>query len=327
MVGVVKKLFILVMLGIILVGCTGGTSTDEAIIKIGITQIIEHPALDAAREGFIKALEEGGYKVGENIEFEFQSAQGEFSTAQTIAERFVSQKKDLILAIATHSAQTAFNATKDIPILITAVTDPLVAGIVKGWDVTETNVTGTSDSTPIDKQFALIKEMLPKSKKIGILFNTSEVNSQVQVDKAISLASQFGFEIITSPVTSVNDVHQSLNHLLNNVDLIYAITDNVVASSIELITNNATERGIPVIGAEKAMVESGALATEGIDYFALGFETGLMAIEVLNGRDPKEMGISTLKNTELVINMEVANKLNIAIPEAVKQRAIIIGEK
>lgn len=159
-------------------------SISDKKIKIGISQIVEHEALDSARKGFIDALTSKGFKDGDNVEIDYQNAQGDAPTAQTIAQKFVSGKKDMILAIATPSAQAAYNATRDIPILITAVTDPVKSGLAKSWDKSGTNVTGTSDATPIEKQFELLKKLAPDCKKVGILYNTSETNSEIQVEDA-----------------------------------------------------------------------------------------------------------------------------------------------
>ncbi|MTI69354.1 MAG: ABC transporter substrate-binding protein [Firmicutes bacterium] len=315
----------IVLITLILGGCnTPREDLKEDVVKIGITQIVEHPALDASRKGFIDALESKGFKDGENIDIDSQNAQGDIPTAQTIAENFVSQKKDMILAIATPTAQAAYNITKDTPILITAVTDPLKSGLVKSLDKSQTNVTGTSDATPIKKQFKMLKKLIPKAKKIGILYNTSEVNSEIQVDKAKEVAKEFNVEIITTGVTSVNEVSQALDALLEKIDVLYTPTDNLVASSMPLITDECMKKSIPIIGAEKSHVESGALATEGIDYYKLGFETGLMAVDVINGKKPKDMPINTLKDTQSIVNIEVAEKLNIDIPKSILDSSLEI---
>jgi len=331
----VKKVLILIVglvLSVGLVGCGNRlASTDrknekeEKVIKIGITQIVEHPALDSAREGFIDALASKGFIDGEKVNFDFQNAQGDMPTAQIIAQNFVSQKKDMILAIATPTAQAAYNATKEIPIMITAVTDPKEAGLVQSWESPETNVTGTSDMAPIRKQFALLKKLIPDAKKVGILYNTSETNSEIQIKHAEKIALEFKLEIITTGVTSVNDVPQALNELLSKVDVLYAPTDNLIASAMPLIAVESLKKNIPIIAAEKGMVENGALATEGIDYYKLGFQTGLVAVEVINGKSPKDIPITTLENTQLVINMATVKGLNIDLPQDIKDKAELLG--
>lgn len=319
-----KIVVLIILLVVSLVGCKSVDTSKDDKIQIGITQITEHPALDLAREGFIKALKDNGFEDGNNIEIDFQSAQGDIPTSQTIAQNFVSQNKDIIFAISTPSAQSAFNSTKEIPILITAVTDPVEAGIVKSIEKTQTNVTGTSDITPVNKQFELIKMLVPNAKKVGVIYNTSEINSKIQVDMAKEEAKKIGFDIEEVGVSSVNEVAQAMDKLIQSVDVVYTPADNIVASSMSLIANKCNEKNIPIIGAEESHVKLGALATEGINYKQLGYETGLMAVEVLNGKKPQDMSIEHIKNTTLVINEEVAEKLNIQIPNDLKSKAQLV---
>jgi putative tryptophan/tyrosine transport system substrate-binding protein len=303
------------------VSVSNSSQGEKKVIKIGINQIVEHPALDASRKGFIEALKSKGFEDGKNIEIDFQNAQGEPATAQTIAQNFVSKKKDLILAIATPTAQASFNATKNIPILITAVTDPVQAGLVKSLDKPETNVTGTSDNVPIEKQFELLKQLVPNGKKVGILYNTSEANSGIQVEAAKKAAPGFGLEIVATGVTNVNEIPQALDTLLGKIDVLYVPTDNLVVSAIPIISSQCFKKNIPIIGSEKGQVEGGALATTGIDYYKLGFQTGLAAVEVLNGKSTKDIPVTTLKDMQLVINTDAAKKLNITIPEDLNSKA------
>jgi putative ABC transport system substrate-binding protein len=332
MVGKKKWLCIFLMVAcsiFLLNGCAETPASSEIdknkVIKIGITQIAEHPALDAARKGFIDALHSKGFKDGENIKIDFQNAQEDMAVAQTIAQDFVSKKKDLILAIATQSAQAAFNVTKDIPIVITAVTDPVTAELVKSLEKPGTNVTGTSDASPIDKQFKLMKELVPNVKTVGILYNTRETNSEIQIKNAKEVAKQFNIEIISAGITTTNEVPQALKSLLNKIDVLYTPTDNKIAAAMPLVSSQCTEKNIPVIGAEEAHVRGGALATEGIDYYQLGVQTGNIAVEIINGKDPKDIPITTLEKTKLVINMDIAKKLNITIPQNLKEKAELIG--
>ncbi|KZL92456.1 ABC transporter substrate-binding protein [Clostridium magnum] len=297
------------------------TLKDNKVIKIGVTQFVEHPALDAARKGFIEALKSKGYEDGKNIKIDFQNAQGDMPTTQTIAQKFVSEKEDLILAIATPSAQAAYNATKDIPILITAVTDPVKAGLAKSLENSGSNVTGTSDNLPIEKQFELLKKLVPNAKRVGILYNTSENNSEIQVESAKKAAPSFGLEIVTAGLTNVNEVTQSLNSLMGKIDVLYVPTDNVVVSAMPLIANGCFSKNIPIIGSERGQVTQGALATTGIDYNKLGYQTGLMAVEIIEGKKPNEIPITMLKDMQLVINEDAAKKLNIKIPEDLNSKA------
>lgn len=300
------------------------TTQTEKPIEIGVTQIIEHPALDSARLGFIDALASKGLKDGENLKIDFQNAQGDGPTAQTIAQNFVSGKKDLIFAIATPTAEAAFNATNEIPILITAVTDPVDAGLAESLEKPGTNVTGTSDVAPMDRQFQLLKELLPNAKKVGIIYNTSERNSEIQVEMAKKLSGDYGLEIITQGITGTNEMPQVLDSISGKIDAMYIPTDNMVASSMAIISQKCMDKKIPIIGSEQAHVEGGALATEGIDYYKLGFQTGLMAIEVLNGAKPETMAIETLKETTLAINIDAAKQLGIVIPQEMLDKAEII---
>ncbi|MDP0489271.1 MAG: ABC transporter substrate-binding protein [Fusobacterium sp. JB020] len=304
-----KKVMILVIASLFMFGC--GKKQEK--INIGITQIIEHPALDAATEGFKEALADGGY-TEDKVNIEVQNAQGDFGVAQTIASSFVQDKKDLILAVSTPSAQSVFNVTKEIPLLITAVTDPVAVGLVGD------NITGTSDMAPIDKQIQLMKALLPNAKRIGFLYNTSEENSRVFLKKMKEIAEPQGFEIVEKGVTNINEVGQAIDVLLDEIDVLYTPSDNVVTASMSLISNRAEGKNIPVITSDGAQFEAGALATEAIDFKKLGYQTGKMAVRVLNGEKPSDMPIETLKDTELMINEEMAKKFNVIIPKELKNK-------
>lgn len=294
---------------------------SSKVVKIGISQIAEHPALDSARKGFIDALKSKGFEDGKNVKTDFQNAQGDIATAQTIAQNFVSQKEDLILAIATPAAQAAYNSTKDIPILITAVTDPVKAGIVKSLDKPGTNVSGTSDNISVDKQFELLKKLVPNAKNVGVLYNSSESNSEVQLENIKKALPSFNMEMTAVGVTSVNEIPQALSSMFGKIDVLYVPTDNLIASAISLISNECFKKKVPVIGSEKGQVESGALATNGIDYYKLGFQTGLMAVDVINGKKVSDIPVTTLSELQLVINTDAAKKLGIQVPEDILSKA------
>lgn len=322
-----------ILIGSILVGmslfsaCSNGKGkpiSKESPVNIGISQIASHPALDLAREGFIEALNSKGFKEGENLNLEIRNAEGDIATSQMISQSFISNSKDLIFAIGTPAAQAAFNTTKDIPIITTAVTDPIEAGLVKSKDKSGTNVAGTSDAVDLDKQLKLIKELVKDVKTIGVLYNTSEVNSEIQVNELKELAKKNNIEVMAKGVSSVNDISQSLDSILGNIDVLYTPADNLIASSMAIIANKAIEKKIPIMGAEEAHVKGGALITKGINYKKLGFEAGLMAIEVLEGKDIKELSIKTLDETELVINEDTLKKLSINIDEEIMKRAKLI---
>lgn len=300
---------------------TANSLKDKKVIKIGITQIVEHPALDAARKGFIDALKEKGYEDGKNIKIDYQNSQGDMQTSQNIAQNFVSKKEDLIFAIGTPSAQSAFNVTKDIPIVITAVTDPVKSGLAKSMEKPQTNVTGTSDKIPMKEQFALLKTLIPKVKNVGIIYNTSESNSEIQLKDAEAISKDFNLNIISTGITNVNDIPQSLNSIVNKIDVLYLITDNTVASSIPLLTNICYSKNIPIFGGEKAHVVSGAIATIGIDYYKLGLQTGEIAAKIIDGNITQEIPITTLKDMQLVVNEDAIKKLNIQVPKDIFEKA------
>ncbi|QLY81768.1 ABC transporter substrate-binding protein [Clostridium intestinale] len=289
--------------------------------KIGISQIVEHPALDSARKGFIDGLKEKGFEEGKNLEIDYQNAQGDIATTQTIAQGFVSNKKDLVLAIATPSAQSAYNATKDIPIVFTAVTDPVVAGIVKDVKSTGTNVTGTSDNVSIADQLKVLQKVLPNAKTIGVIYTTSEANSGVQVKALKEEAAKLGLQVKEAGAATSNDIDQSLNSILGSIDVLYTPTDNNVAAAYDLVGKRALEKNVPIFGAESAIVAKGGLITAGIDYYKLGKEAGYQAAEILNGKKPSEIPVGFQTDLQTTINTDVAKKLGITIPADIEKSA------
>lgn len=320
---VVKKLMaaaaVLIALG------AAGCESKEDVVTIGINQFVVHEALDASRQGFLDVLKENGYIEGENIEIDYKNAQGEQPTALTIAQDFSNSKKDLIFAIATPSAQASYNATKEIPIVITAVTDPVDAGIAESFEASGTNVTGTSDGVPIGPQLDVLKKVLPDAKTIGVIYNTSEANSIYQVEALKIEAEKQGFTLKEVGITNLSDVNSVLPTALEDIDVLYTPTDNTVASAYAIIIKLATEQNVPVFCAEDAGVNVGGLISAGLDYYELGRETGFIAIEVLEGKNPKDLPISTMKNPVIVVNEDTALKLGITIPEDILAVAKLVG--
>ncbi|CDM69479.1 hypothetical protein CM240_2342 [Clostridium bornimense] len=302
-------------------GCSGSDSSSNNKIKIGLEQLIEHPALDSAREGFEERMKEKGYEDGKNIEYEYKNAQGDNAITQQIAQNFVSDKKDIIVAIATPTAQAAYNATKDIPIVFTAVTDPVAAELVKTLEKPGTNVTGTSDDVSIEKQFELLKSLVPNAKKVGMLYNTSEANSEVQVNKAKEASSDYGLEIVPKGITNVNEIDAALNSLLGEIDALYIPTDNTIANAAALVNKKAIEKKVPVIAAERGMVENGALATLGIDYKQLGRNTADVVIKIIEGEKPENIAVTTLTDMNLIVNTDTVEALGITLPEDIDSKA------
>lgn len=291
---------------------------DPKDFKIGVIQLTEHVALDAACEGFIDGMVAAGFSK-DNITV--QNAQGEQSNCVTIANTFVNNKVDLILAIATPAAQAAAQATKDIPILVTAVTDPESAGLVASNDAPGGNVSGTSDMNPIDEQVALLQKLCPEAKTVGILYCSSEDNSKLQADLAQAAMESAGLTVEIFTATDTNDVQAVTQTACSKVDALYIPTDNLFASAMDtvaLITNPAK---IPVICGESNMVEKGGLATYGIDYYNLGQLTAAQAVQVLvDGVDVGTLpiGYSAEADLSVTVNEDTAAAIGITIPDDLK---------
>lgn len=299
---------------------------QAAPLKVGITQIVEHPSLDAARQGFIDRMAELGYAEGADVTYDIQSAQGDFATAQTIARKFQSDGVDLILAIATPTAQAAAHIIKDIPILITAVTDPVTADLVESIARPGTNVTGTSDLTPVKAQLELLKEILPNATRVGVVYNAGEVNSVVQVDIAREAAAQLGLTLVEATAGNSSEVLQAAQSLQGRVDAIYVPTDNTVVSALESVVLVAERAKLPLIAGEADSVAKGALATIGIDYYQLGRQTADIAYRVLQGEDPAEISVEYLEEQNVVVNLGAAQRMGVTIPESVLAKAVEVIE-
>lgn len=305
----------LMLAGLVLAGC--GTDDKKAgeeqkdSVKIGILQYMEHDSLSLAREGFLSEFEDAGYVEGENLTIDYQNAQGDQANLQSMSERLVG-KNDAILAIATPAAQALANVTKEDPILFTAVTDAVDAGLVESMEKPGANITGTSDIVPIDEQIALLLSIAPEAKTVGIIYNSSEPNSKIQADMAEKTIKDKGVAVKILTVTSTNDVQQVMTTLAQEVDAIYIPTDNTLASTMPTVGEIATEYKLPVIPGSAEMVEAGALATYGINYSDLGRQTAKMALKIIkDGEKPSEMEVETSNNLELVINEEMAKALEI----------------
>lgn len=314
-----KKLVgVLSILTMFILSCgTEETKTNEGAtkkIKVGITQIVEHPALNKAKQGFKDALKEAGI----DVEYDEKNANGEVATANLIANTLVSSKPDLIYTIATTTTQAVAQATNDIPVVFSAITDPESAGILKE------NVTGVSDRVNIKQQLELMKKLNPNTKKVGVIFNSSEQNSMVQVNDLKTAASELGMEVVATGVTQASEIPQASETLIGEVDMIYTPTDNLVASLINLITEKAIAAKKIVFGAEAAHVEGGALITQGVDYYELGKRAGQMAIEILKGKKPSEIKIETVELNNIVVNEKTLNALGISLPEEIKNKVKFI---
>ena len=298
-----------------------GAGSDLEKVSIGISQLVQHPALDSATEGFKQAFIDAGYVEGETVEFDVQNANGEQATAVTIAQTFATSDNDLVLAVATPAAQAAAQAITDKPVLFTAVTDAVQAELVESNEEPGANLTGTSDMAPLEDQLKMIKEIVPDAKKVGIVYASGEVNSEVQVKAAEEAATGLDLEIVTKTVTTANDIAQA-TEALGDVDAIYVPTDNMVVAGIASLVQVAEEKQIPVIGAESGTVEGGAIATLGIDYTELGKQTGEMAIKILqDGEDPAAMPVEFAKEFSYVVNPAAAERMGVEIPASILDEA------
>ena len=296
-----------------------GTATfakpkKQKVIKIGAIQLVEHPALDASYKGFVDGLKAAGYGDGKNIKLMYENAQGEQSNCVTIADKFISQRCDIIFAIATPAAQAVANKTETTPILVTAVTDPKTAGLVESNEKPGTNVTGTSDLTPCAAQIQLLKKLLPNTKKVAMLYCSSEENSRFQINLAKAECDRQGLTYVDATVSNTNEVQQVVQSLVGKVDAIYTPTDNMIASTMATVSLVTTPAKIPVITGEDGMVQGGGLATYGINYYELGKQTAKMAVEVINGKKPRDMPIQYLDKCDFTYNKETAAALGITIP-------------
>ena len=313
----------LILFMMILVVSITGCEKKDVDFSIGISQLIENPVLDLSREGFIKALSDKGYKDGENISINTQIAQGDISLATTIAQDFVNEDKDLIFAIATPSAQSALNSTKEIPILFTAVTDAKESGLVKILDKPEGNITGSVDLVPMIKQFELGKEFVPNARAVGIPYNNSEVNSQIQIEEAKIAGEKLGLEIVEIPINNSSELESALNAKIKDVDFLFLPSDSLIASSVSIVKKVSLENKIPAIGVDKPMLEKGALACEGLDYFELGYKTGLMAVDIIEGKTIGEIPVSHMEDTELIVNETMLEELGLSLPDSLKDAVMM----
>ena len=302
-----------------LAGCSndsaGNGSTTQggsASYKIGVLQLTEHTALDAANQGFVKALDDSGI----DYEIEQQNAQNDQSACQTIAQTLVNDGCDLILAIATPAAQAVAGVTSDIPIIGTAITDFAESGLVDSNDEPGGNLTGTSDMNPVSDQMDLLQQLLPDAQTVGLLYCTAEANSVIQIEMAEEALDGLGIAHERYTVSSSNEIQQVVESMVGNVDAVYTPTDNTIAAGMTTVAMVANENGLPTICGEVGMVENGGLASVSINYEELGYRAGEMAVEILTeGADPATMAIETMSADEcdLVYNQETADELGVDV--------------
>ena len=306
---------------------SGAAAADGEIqYKIGVSQLAEHPALDASYEGFVAALADAGYVDGENITIDYNNAQGDPATCTTIAEKLVNGQCDLILAIATAAAQSAASATSEIPILGTAITDFEVAGLVNDSDAPGGNVSGGSDMNPIEDQIDLLTQILPDAKTVAVMYCSSEDNSIVQAGLAEEALEARGIEWVEYTVSDSTMIQSVAESMIGKVDAVYIPTDNLLAEGMAAVSMVTNDNNLPCIVGEAGMVENGGLATYGLDYYDLGYMTGQMAVQVLEGADISTMPVGHIPVEEctLTVNTTVAEQLGITIPEDILSQAEVI---
>lgn len=327
-----KKKSLLLVVGLLvlslLAGCGGGNATTDneedktsGVPTVGVIQYAPHPSLDNCYEGFLEGLAESGFDK-DAVQIDFQNAQGDAANSDMMAKNMVSNNVDMIVGIATPAAMSAYSASKgqDIPVVFTAVSDPLAAGIVQDMAKSGTNAVGSADVLPLEQQMKMIRAFLPEGKKIGILYTTSEPNSVSHLEKFKELAPTYDFEIVEVGVTNASEVASGAEALVaKEVDCINNFTDNNVVNNLSSVLQAAEKAKIPVFGSEIEQVKNGCMASESIDYLALGRETGRMAAKILKGEaKPQDMAVFEVEESTPVYNEEVMKKLGIALPEALK---------
>lgn len=309
--------------------CSGGNSAAESgtaasgkMARIDVVQLVEHEALDADYQGFVAGLKAAGYEDGKNLKIDFENAQGEQANCITIANKFVADRPDLILAIATTAAQVCANSTKQIPILVTAVTDPASAKLVQSNEKPGGNVSGTSDLTPVKEQIDLIRQIVPSVKTVGLLYNSSEVNSKFQIELAKKECSAQGLKYLEKTVSSTNEIQQVAQSLVGRVEAVYIPTDNMLASGMATVAQVLNGAKIPIVTGEAGMVKKGGIATYGINYYKLGQQTAAMAVKILKGEaKPADMPIEYQKDMDVAVNQDVAKQLGITLPQSLLSKA------
>ena len=296
-------------------------ATAAEVKSVAVTAIVEHPALDSARDGILDALNEAGYKQGENLKWQYQSAQGNTGTAAQIARKFIGDKADVLVGIATPTAQALVAGTRQIPVVFTAVTDPVQAQLTPSWEASGTNVTGVSDVLELDKQIELIKEIVPEVKKIGMVYNPGEANSVAVVEAFKKLLPEHGLELVEAAAPRTVDVRNAALSLAGKVDVIYTNTDNNVVSAYEALAKVGNDTKTPLIASDTDSVKRGAIAALGVDYRDLGQQTGRIIVRILNGEEPGSIAPQTSENLQLFINVTAAEKQGVLLTEGLLLRA------
>lgn len=316
----------LVVLSMVLTGC-GSAKEDDGTVKIGLVQLVEHTSLDQIRESIIAQLEEDGYVDGEKIVIDYKNAQNEQSNLKTICQGFVADDVDVIVAITTPATQAAMGETDEIPIVFSAVTDPVAAEVVSDMKKPGGNVTGTSDVISVEKIMGLADQITPGFKTIGALYNSSETNSVSAVEALKEYAAANGLEVIESAITSANEIQPAAQNLAKKCDIVFSPTDNTVASAIATANQVFIDAKVPFYVGADSMVKDGAFATYGVDYEYLGQETAKMIEEIINGADPAEMPVRTMDEMAIYINSQTAADMGLEIPKDILDKATDLAKE
>ncbi|MGQ9368455.1 ABC transporter substrate-binding protein [Azospirillum sp. A39] len=305
----------------------GPALAEEARKTVAITAIVEHPALDATRDGIIAALKEAGFTQGETLTVDYQSAQGNPATAAQIARKFIGERPDVIVPISTPSAQAVVAATRDVPVVFTVVTDPVGAQLVRSMEAPGGNVTGLSDMAPVGEHVDLIAEILPRAKRLGVIYNPGEPNSVTMIGAFKEAAARKGLAVVEATATKSADVQAAGRSLAGKADAVYVPLDNTVVSALEALIRVGAQADLPIFSADTDSVERGTAASLGFDYFELGKQTGAVVARVLKGEKPGDIPVSLASGTNLVVNPKAAEAMGFAIPESVLGRATkVVGK-
>lgn len=299
-------------------------SSDGSKTTVGIAQIVTHPSLDAIREGTLEGLKANGYTEGDNLAVDVQNPQGDQSTLTSIANTWASAKLGAVVAITTPVAQACAQAVKNAPIIFTGVTDPVKAGLVTSWEKPTDQITGVSDLNPIDKQLALVKQVKPDAKVVGIVYSSSEANSQVQVDMAKEQAGKEGLTIKTATIANSSEIQQAAESL--DCDVYFVPTDNTVVSGLEALIQVAEKKKRPIISVDADSVDRGTVAAYALDYKQMGIQTGAMVAKILKGTKPSALPVETTDQIILTVNPGAATKMGVTLSDALTKRATKVVE-
>ena len=320
-----KKLITLILTLGLLVACSSNnpqtTDTGETMKHVGILQLMTHDALDESRRGFIDALSDGGYVEGENLVIDYQNPEGDASNLTTMADSLIAGNQDLILAIATTPVQALQNVNVDTPILATAVTDFVEAGLVESNENPSGLIAGVSDGCPMDEQLDLLLEAIPDIQSLGIIYTSSEPNSEIQANQMVAECEERGIEAVVETVSDKTMIDDTLQSFVGKIDALYVPTDNNIASAMASVDIFATEHQLPVLCGESNTVKNGGLLSLGVDYYKIGYQTGEMAVAILNGEKTiSDFEVEFQSDIQVYYNSNTASKIGISLPDSIIER-------